>query len=124
MHLQHAGKVQSAQNVCYVAVVFAVRLLLVILGEGWGCGSFGRASDRHAVDAALIPQVWRGIFLPESTISGALCAIAGNDISVHTQDPVVHVRVLWIVETLKHPACAVGWVVQLFHSCLSLGKTT
>ena len=24
--------------------------------------------------------------------------------------PVVHVRIRWIMETLKHPACIVGWI--------------
>ena len=41
------------------------------------------------------------------------CAIACINICAHVEDPVVHVRVQWIVETLKHPACAVGWVVRL-----------
>ena len=31
-------------------------------------------------------------------------------ICVHVKDPVVHVRVLWIMGTLKHPACILGWV--------------
>ena len=57
--------------------------------------------------------------LPESTFSADSltwvrtppCAIACNNICAHLKDPVVHVRVRWIVETLKHPACTVGWVV-------------
>ena len=32
---------------------------------------------------------------------------------IHAKDPVVHVRVWWIMETLKHPACTVGWVARL-----------
>ena len=35
------------------------------------------------------------------------CAIACIYICVHVKDPVVHVRVRWIMETLKHPACTV-----------------
>ena len=31
-------------------------------------------------------------------------------ICAHVKDPVDHVRVQWIMETLKHPACTVGWV--------------
>ena len=50
------------------------------------------------------------------------CAIACINICVHVKDPVVHVRVQWIMETLKHPARTVGWVVQLCRSWLSLGK--
>ena len=29
------------------------------------------------------------------------------------EDRVVHVRVPWIMKTIKHPACTMGWVVQL-----------
>ena len=41
------------------------------------------------------------------------CAITYINICVHVKDPVVHVRVWWIMETLQHPACTVGWVVWL-----------
>ena len=51
-----------------------------------------------------------------------LCACI--NICVHVKDPVVHVRVLWIMETLKHSACTVGWVAQLCCSWLSPGKAT
>ena len=37
------------------------------------------------------------------------CASACIDICAHVKDPVVHVRVRWIMETVKHPACTVGW---------------
>ena len=33
-------------------------------------------------------------------------------------------RVQWILETLKHPVCTVGWVPPLRHSCLSPEKAT
>ena len=46
------------------------------------------------------------------------CAIACNNICAHVKDPLVHVRVRWIVETLKHPVCTVGWVARLCRSCL------
>ena len=42
----------------------------------------------------------------------------------HIKDSVVHVRVWWIMETLKHPACPADCVVWLFHHSLSQGKTT
>ena len=48
------------------------------------------------------------------------CAIACIYICAHVKDPVVHVRVRWIMETLKHPACTTGWVPQLCG--LSLGE--
>ena len=35
------------------------------------------------------------------------------NICVHVKDPVGHVRVCWINETLKHPAHTVGWVARL-----------
>ena len=53
-----------------------------------------------------------GIFLPESTFSTdsyevctPLCATAC--ICVHIKDPVVHVSVWWILQTLKDPACTI-----------------
>ena len=52
-----------------------------------------------------------------------LCAIACN-IYAHVEDPVVHVGVRWIMETLKHPACEVDWVARLYSSWLSPGKAT
>ena len=53
-----------------------------------------------------------------------LCAIACIYICAHEKDPVVHVRVRWIMETLKHPACTVGWVARLCRRWLSPGKAT
>ena len=50
------------------------------------------------------------------------CAIACINICAHVKDPVVHVRVRWITETLKHPACTVGWVVRLCRSWIFRGK--
>ena len=38
--------------------------------------------------------------------------------------PVVHARVRWIMERLKHPACAVCWVARLCRGWLSPGKAT
>ena len=52
------------------------------------------------------------------------CAFACIYIFAQVKDPVVHVRVRWIMETLKHPACTVSWVAPLCHSWLSPGKTT
>ena len=50
------------------------------------------------------------------------CAIACINICAHVKDPVVHVRVRWIMETLKHPARTVGWVARLCRSWLSRGR--
>ena len=41
------------------------------------------------------------------------CAIAYIYTCAHVKDPVVHVRLRWIMETGKHPAYTVGWVAQL-----------
>ena len=38
------------------------------------------------------------------------------------KDPVVHVRVRWIKETLKHLACTVGWVARVYRSWLFPGR--
>ena len=43
-------------------------------------------------------------------------------ICAHAKDPVVPVRVRRIMETLKHPACTVGWVARICRGCLSRGK--
>ena len=51
------------------------------------------------------------------------CAIACINICAHVKDPVDHVRVRWITETQKHPACTVGWVARLRRSWLSPGKS-
>ena len=41
------------------------------------------------------------------------CAIACIYLCAHVKDSVVHVRVRWIMETVKHPACTPGWVARL-----------
>ena len=43
-------------------------------------------------------------------------AVACINICAHVKDPVVRVRVRWITETPKHPACTVGWVARLCRS--------
>ena len=42
----------------------------------------------------------------------------------HVSDPVVHIGVRWVMETLKHPAYTVGWVARLCCSWLSPRKVT
>ena len=54
----------------------------------------------------------------------SLCATACTYTCVHVKDSVVHVRVCWIMETLKHPACTLGWVAWLCCSWLSPWKAT
>ena len=65
---------------------------------------------RLAADAVRVP-VRQEIFLPESNFNADsltcvrtfLCAKACIYISAHIKDPVVHVIVRWIMETLKTP---------------------
>ena len=54
------------------------------------------------------------------------CAVAYIYICVHSKDPVVcsPCQSSAIMETLRHPACTIGWVAWLCLSWLSLGKAT
>ena len=69
--------------------------------------------------------MWQGIFL-QSELSCRFpygvrippCAVACTYICTHVKNPVVHGRVRWIMETLKHLARTVGWVVRLCRSWL------
>ena len=88
-----------------------------------------RASDCHATDVGLTSRCGNGFFSQSQLSEHSLtcvhttqCAIACNNICTHVKGPVVHVRVRWIMETLKHPACTGGWVMQLCCSWLSPGK--
>ena len=47
------------------------------------------------------------------------CTIACIYICAHVKGPAVHARVQRITETLKQPACTVGWVARLCRSWLS-----
>ena len=85
-----------------------------------------RAVDHHAPDASSIPQCCKGLFsrsqLSVKTLTCVCtppCAVACINICAHVKDPVVHVRVRWIMETVKHPACTVGWVARLLQLAFS-----
>ena len=52
------------------------------------------------------------------------CAIACIYICAHVKNPVVHLRVRWIMETPKHSARTVGWVARFCLSWLSPGRAT
>ena len=115
-----------------VVVLFFYWYCYTVNAMGWGVAQLVRASDRHAADAGSIPRCGKGFFPPESTFSADSltvpvhppCAIACINICAHFKDPVVHVRVRWIMEMLKHPACTIGWVARLSHNWLSPGKAT
>ena len=85
------------------------------MGRGWDVAQLVRASDPHAADAGSIPLVQQGIFFPESTLSADSCGvrttpcqIACINICVHDKDPVVHVRIQWIMATQTNPACTIN----------------
>ena len=84
-------------------------------------GDIGLVEERTGMLLMQVqfPSVARD-FLPESTFSADSysvctppCAIACIYLCVHVKDSIVHVRIQWIMETCKHPACTVGWVAQL-----------
>ena len=91
---------------------------------GRGCRSVGTASDWHANEIRF-PGTARSSFLSESTfcadscgVRTPPCAITCINICAHVKDPTVHGRVRWIMETLKHPTCTLGWVARL---CVAAG---
>ena len=92
----------------------------------WDVAQLVRAADHRATDAGLIPCVARD-FLPRAnfqcrlsfSVHTPLYAIACINICGHGKDPVVYVRVQWIMETLKHPACTLGLVVWLLQLAFS-----
>ena len=105
-------------------------LTMVPVWSGWGWGDVvGRASDRHTADTVRFPVAVRD-FSPRVNFQCRLsygvgtlpCANACMYICGHVKDPVVHVRVRWIMETLKRPACTVGWVARLCRSWPSPGE--
>ena len=79
---------------------------------GMGRSSVGRASDLHATDAGSIPWCSKGFFFPRVHFQCRLsfgvptspCEITCIDICAHVKDPVVHVRVWWIMATQTYPA--------------------
>ena len=86
----------------------------------WGCSLVGTASGWHAADAGLIPRGGKGFFLPESAFSAdSLTVFVNPHVQSHAFISVVNVRIWCIMETLKHPACTIGWVAQLCCSWLS-----
>ena len=97
--------------------------------DRWRCSSVGRASDQHTTGAGLIPWCGKGFFSRVNFhcrlsygVHTPSCAMACIKLCAHVKDPVVHVRVWWIVETLKDPACTVGRVERLCCSWLPQGK--
>ena len=96
--------------------------------------SAGKSSDRHAADAGSIPRCHKGFLfffsqkLSVQTILRCaftpLCAIGYISVCAHVEDHVIHTRVRWIMQTLRHPVCIEGWVARLCCGWLSPGKAT
>ena len=90
-----------------------------------GCSSVGRASDRHAADAGSIPRCGKIFFFPRvnfqcrlsSGVRTSPCAIACINICRHDKDPVVHVRVRWIMATQKYSARTISDTNNQFDDC-------
>ena len=80
----------------------------------------------HAAEAGSIPRCGKGFFFsPRVNFQcRSSYGVRTPPVCTHVKDPVVHVRVRWIMQTLKHPACTAGWVARLRRSCLSPGKAT
>ena len=75
-------------------------------------------SDRHAAD--LIPRCGKGFFSQSLLSVQTLWQCPYTPVCIrmhkhltHLKDPMVHVKVRWTVETLKHEACTEGWVAQI-----------
>ena len=88
---------------------------------------------RHAADAGSIPRCGKVPPPPHrinfqyklsDSVRTLSFAIACIYICAHVKDPVVHVKVRWITETLKHPVCTVGWIARLCRSWLYPDKAT
>ena len=79
------------------------------------------SSDRiNCFNDAIADKMWQGIFFPESTYSADSfsvctppCAVTCFNICAHIKDPVVHVRVWWIMATHIYPACTITTNNQL-----------
>ena len=109
-------------------------------GGMWGGGEEGCVDVAHLVERRTstpltlvrFPGAARDFFFPESTFIADSPTVSVHprvqcsciNICLHVKAPVVHVRVRWIMEILKHPVCIVGWVAPLCHSWLSPGKMT
>ena len=85
----------------------------------FGQGIFG-AMDLWARDSSLGVnfqcRLCHGVRTP-------LCAIGCVNICAHVKEPEVHVRVWYIVETLKRPACTAGCVARLLSQLAFPGES-
>ena len=95
----------------------------------WGCSIVWQSVGTARCWLRFDSPVRQGIFLPVSTFSAESLTVSVHPrVQSHAlkcvrtlKDLLVYVRVRWIMETLKHPACTVGWVARLCRSWLSPG---
>ena len=94
--------------------------LVIARHENGDVAQLVRASDRHAADAGSIPRCGKEFFFQSQRsvktllcVSVTPCSIACINICARVKDPVVHVRVRWIMETLKYPAWTVSWLGEI-----------
>ena len=105
-------------------VLFTSILFPKFMSNGCGCSSVGTASDRHATEAGSIPRCGKGSLRINfqcrlfCRLRTPPCVTRCINIYANVKDPVVRVRVRWIMEPLKHPPCTVGWVARL---CRAMG---
>ena len=99
--------------------------------EGRGYNSVGRQTDRHAADKGSTSRCGKGVFLESPFNADSLtmfvhppCASACINMCAHVNNPVVHVRVRWIMAALKHQVCVLDWVARLSRSWISSGIAT
>ena len=91
-----------------------------------------RASNHHVADTGSVSLCSKGFFSQSQLSVQTLLHVSVHpcvqsrafNICAYVKDPVVRVRVRWSMETLKHPACTVGWVARLCRNWLSPGKAT
>ena len=92
--------------------------MLISLSEWRGGGDVAQLVERRtgtALEQVRFPGAARD-FSPRINVQCRLfygvrrppCATTSINICAHVKDPVAHVRVRWIMETLKHTTCSVG----------------
>ena len=91
-----------------------------------------RASDRHAAESGSIPRCGKGFFSQSHLSMQTLLRVSVHPrVQLHALTSVRTLKILQsmsdlsgIMETLKHPACTVGWVARRCRSWLSPGNAT
>ena len=87
---------------------------------GWGCNSAGRNWTGTPPTQVQFLGAARDFSLRVNyqcrlsySVHTLPCDITCIYIYAHIKDPIVHVRVWWIIKTLKHPECTLAPVARL-----------